>query len=301
METEQKVIALGFFDGVHLGHAALLRTAAERAALLGVLPAAVTFDAHPDTLVRHETVPLITPLPERAALMEELCGIRQVITVHFDRAMMEMPWDAFVENFLVRKNGAVHLVAGHDFRFGYRGEGTPERLKAKCASLGLGCDIIPPVKLDGVTVSSSRIRSLLAAGAVEEADRLLGHPYSLSGAVAHGKGLGGVLGFPTANLSFPAGALVPAYGVYAARARLAEGTSRAAVVNVGVRPTVEEVGAVNAEAFLLDFHGDLYGAPLRLEFFKFLRPERKFPSQEALRAEVLRNAEQARAYFQDQA
>lgn len=300
MDQKKRVVALGFFDGVHLGHAALLRRVTEVAGKLEAVPAAVTFDKHPeDVILGRPHIPLITAPADRAELMSRLYGIREIIIAHFDRRMMQMPWEAFIEDFLVREHGAVHLVAGHDFHFGYRGEGDPVRLREKCARLGIGCDIIPKVELDGFTVSSTYIRSLLAQGEMERAGRFLGHPYSLGGKVAHGKRLGSALGFPTVNLAFSAGVMAPAFGVYAARACFGE-QCRMAVVNVGVRPTVEDGGQVNAEGFLLDFHGDLYGKDLRLDFYRFLRPERKFETLEALRGEVMHNAEQTRAYFEEE-
>jgi len=296
MQETKRVIALGFFDGVHLGHGALLRRVGEVAKRLGAVPAALTFHPHPDSVVRGEEVKLITSPEGRADLMRRNYGIQDVIVVPFDQHTMQMPWEDFVTDCLIADNGAVHVVAGHDFRFGYRGQGTPERLQAKCAELGIGCDIVPKVEMDGITVSSSYIRTLIAEGDVERAHQFLGHPYTLVGEVGHGKRLGSALGFPTVNLSFSEGMLTPANGVYATQVWV-DDTPYAAAVNVGVRPTVENDGRINAEGFLLDFSGDLYGKNLRMEFYRFLRRERKFASLEELRAEVMRNADQTRAFF----
>lgn len=298
IENTRRVIALGFFDGVHTGHGALLRRVGERAAALDAVPAAVTFDNHPDTLITGQPVPLINSIQDRAWLMEQYYGIRQVIVTHFDDRMMHMDWQEFVEGYLVRELGAVHLVAGHDFHFGYRGEGTPQRLKEKCAQLGIGCDIVDKVERDGIIVSSTYIRTLLAQGEMERAAQFLGHPHILTDQVEHGKRLGTTLGFPTLNLTFQPGVLVPAYGVYATRVRLEDGACHLAVTNVGVRPTVDSDGRVTVEGFILDFSGDLYGQRVRMEFYRHLRGERKFPSLEALTDEVMRNARQTRAYFQ---
>lgn len=240
--------------------------------------------------------------------MARLYGIREVITAHFDEAMMTMPWDRFITDYLVAGHGACHLVAGEDHRFGYKGEGTASRLKALCASLGLGCDIIPAVTLEGETVSSTLIRSLVRAGELERAGRFLGHPYGLSGRVEHGKRLGSRLGFPTVNLALDSRLLLPAYGVYAAKVwALPEGENHGparegegpylAVTNVGVRPTVDDGGKVTVESFLLDFDGDLYGRTLRLELYRRLRGERKFGSLEELRRAITENARETRAYF----
>ena len=297
MNEQKRVIALGFFDGVHRGHGALLSRVAGKAAELGAAPAAVTFDTHPENLIFGSPMPLINAPLDRAELMRRYYGIREVIVAHFDDRMMHMPWEDFITEFLVREHGAVHLVAGHDFHFGYKGEGNPDRLREKCARLGVGCDIIPKVELDGITISSTYIRTLLAQGEIERANYFLGHPHTLTDTVHHGKKLGSTLGFPTVNLRFQPGVLIPARGVYAARVWFENGESRCAVTNVGVRPTVDSHGEVNVEGFILDFDGDLYGQTVRMEFYRYLRGEQKFPTLEALREEIMRNAEETRAYF----
>ncbi len=298
MEQKKRVIALGFFDGVHLGHGALLQTVARQAALLDAVPAAVTFDTHPDQLILHQPVPLITSPAERADLMRRLYGIEDIIVVPFDQHMMHMPWQEFLEEFLLRDCGAVHLVAGHDFHFGYRGEGNPQHLQQRCAELGIGCDIIPEVVKDGITISSTYIRTLIAQGEMERAAAFLGHPYTLIGPVHHGKQLGRRLGFPTVNLLLPEGVVVPAFGVYATRVYLPDGQVKMAVTNVGVRPTVDgENSSVTVEGYLLDFSGDLYDKTVRMEFYRHLRPERKFSDLTELKNTVLHNADETRAYF----
>ena len=297
MQTEKRVIALGFFDGVHLGHGALLRRVGEKALELGAVPAAVTFDTHPENLIlKTPAVPLLSSPLDRAELMRRCYGIREVIVAHFD-SMMRMHWRDFVTEYLVKEHHVAHIVAGHDFHFGYKGEGSPQRLQALCGELGIGCDIIPKVEKDHITISSTYIRTLLAQGEMERANYFLGHPHTLTDTVAHGKKLGTTLGFPTVNLRFAPGVLVPARGVYATRVCFENGNSRPAVTNIGVRPTVDDHGAVNVEGFILDFSGNLYGQTVRMEFYKRLRGERKFESLEELKREVMRNAEQTRAYF----
>ena len=297
MDTQRNVIALGFFDGVHLGHGALLRRVGSRAAELGARPCAFTFDQSPAAALTGREVPLLTGVDDRAWLMETMYGIREVIVAPF-ALMRDMDWRDFVGDYLRREHGAVHVVAGHDFHFGRGGEGSPRRLKEECARLGMGCDIIPRVELDGVTVSSTHIRGLVERGELEEANRFLGHPFVLSGTVVHGSELGRTLGTPTANLPVPPGAIVPAFGVYAGRVYLPDGGARLAVANVGVRPTVSTGGAeVTVEPWILDFAGDLYGRFLRLELHKRLRPERKFSGVDELRAAILENAGPTRAYF----
>ena len=297
MDTQRNVIALGFFDGVHLGHGALLRRVGERAAELSARPCAFTFDQSPAAALTGKDVPLLSGVDDRAWLMETRYGIREVIVAPF-AVLRDMDWRDFVGDYLRREHGAVHVVAGHDFHFGRGGQGNPQRLAEECARLGMGCDIIPRVELDGVTVSSTHIRGLVESGELEQAARFLGHPHVLSGEVVHGSELGRTLGTPTANLLVPDGVIAPAFGVYACRVLLPDGETRLAVTNVGVRPTVNAArSGVTVEPWILDYHGNLYGRTIRLEFHKRLRPERKFGGVDELRAAILENAEQTRSYF----
>lgn len=297
MSIKEKVIALGFFDGVHLGHAALLRRTVEAAAQRGVTPAVFTFDRPPKEVVTGVPCPLINSAEDRRELVRRLYGIQEVIMVPFDREMMITPWDKFVTDILVGRYHAVHLVAGHDHHFGHKNQGSPELLLEKCAELGLGCDIIPKVEVGGITVSSTYIRRLVELGQISRANRFLGHPHTLTGSVRHGRGIGSSRLYPTANLIIPPHVLVPSHGVYVTRATLPEGASYAAVTNVGTRPTVNNGTDITVEACLLDFEGDLYGKTLRLEFFEHLRDEVRFDSLDALKAQIAADAEATRRYF----
>lgn len=295
-QDPKKAIALGFFDGVHLGHQALLRRTVERAAERGFTPAVFTFDRSPKEFVTGVPVPLLTTAAARRDAVRTLFPIHEVIVAPFDEKMMTMPWVDFVL-FLAQEYRAGWLVAGHDFRFGHKNSGTPALLSKKAAALGMGCDIIPAVTLGGVTVSSTHIRALLEQGDAEEAARFLGRPFALSGPVRHGKGLGSSrLGAPTVNLIPPEGQLIPAFGVYAARVTVGGGTYDA-VTNVGVRPTVDTGGGVTIESHLLDQSVQAYGKGCRVEFLRRLRPERKFSNMDALREQIARDAREARAYF----
>ena len=290
---------MGFFDGVHLGHGALLRRVAEVAGAEEAVPCAFTFDQSPAAVLTGRTVPLLTPAEDRRWLMETLYGIREMIVAPFSH-MRDMDWRDFVTDYLQKELGVVHAVAGHDFRFGRGGEGSPRRLAELCGKLGIGCDIIPKVELDGITVSSTYIRALIGSGELEKAARFLGHPHVLSGTVVHGNELGRTLGTPTANLLIPPGIAAPAFGVYASRVTLPAGEVRPAVTNVGVRPTVNRgTAGVTVEPWILDYRGDLYGKTIRLELYKHLRPERRFSSTDELRAAILQNAEETRAYFNE--
>ena len=297
MKLEKTVIALGFFDGVHRGHGALLRKTAERAGELNAAPAVFTFDRSPKEFVTGKPVLLINSNDDRRDIIRRVYGIQRVIFAPFDREMMTMPWQDFITELLVKQYGAVHLVAGHDYRFGHKNEGTVERLREKCRELGLGCDIIPKVELEGITVSSTYIRTLLEQGDVERAALFLGHPHCLSQTVRHGQRLGRTIGIPTVNLAVPAHVLTPERGVYITQAFLPDGRSCPGVTNVGTRPTVTEGDTVSVETDLLGFDGDLYGQTVRLDFYKRLRGEVKFPSLEALRQEILRNVAETEAYF----
>ena len=202
MNEKRKVIALGFFDGVHLGHQALLRKTAERALERDLEPAVFTFDRSPREFVTGVRVPLLTTTEEKRRVVRELFSIREVIAAPFDGKMMTLPWVDFLL-MLAQELRAGWLVAGHDFRFGHQNAGTPALLVKKAASLGMGCDVIPAVTLEGATVSSTHIRALLERGEPEEAARFLGRPFSISGPVRHGKGLGSRIGTPTLNLVPP--------------------------------------------------------------------------------------------------
>ena len=300
MKKQRRVIALGFFDGVHLGHGALLRAVKEAADRLDARPCAFTFDKSPTAVITGQSVPLLSTVEDRVRLMRRHYGIEEVVVAPFD-AMQRMDWEDFVRRYLAEELGVVHVVAGHDFHFGYMGKGNPDRLREKCRELGMGCDIIEKVEQDGITISSTYIRTLVAQGEMERAAQFLGHPHSLTQTVTHGKGIGhSALGFPTVNLRVPEGVIVPAFGVYATRVWF-DGQSRAAVTNVGVRPTVQDNdGRVTVEGFILDFDGDLYSHQVRMEFCKRLRGEQKFPTMQALSDEIKRNAEQTREYFAGQ-
>ena len=293
---DRRVIALGFFDGVHLGHGGLLREALLRADELGCTASVMTFDRHPSVVITGRTTPLITSRRDREYLMKSLYGIDEVLFIHFSHAMMEMPWEEFVDDCLLRDLNVVHVICGADFRFGYRGEGTAELLREACAARHIGCDIIAEIGVDGVPVHSTLVRDLLRRGEMEEAAQFLGHPHCLSGSVISSKRLGRTMGIPTANITVPPEVLVLPAGVYATRVAFG-GRDYAAVTNVGTCPTISDHAPLVVEPWILDFNGDLYGREIRVFFHKKLRDEVKFPSLAALQAEIRRNADETRAYF----
>jgi len=297
MANTKRVIALGFFDGIHIGHAALINRARDLAAEQGAVPAVLTFDRHPDTLIKGIQVPLINSPFDRRDIVRRLFGVQEVIFIHFDERMMRMPWEDFIDR-LVSDFNVSGLVAGHDFRFGYKGEGNPERLMKKSRELGIDCKIIPKVDLDGITISSTYIRELISAGDIERAGLFLGHPHVLTDTVCHGHKFGTSMGVPTINMRFTEGVIIPPYGVYATKVQLqGEKRKHLAVTNIGVRPTLGGTTEVSAESYILDYSGDLYGRQVRVEFYKMLRTERKFPDIGALKAQIEQDIEATRGFF----
>ena len=288
---DKTIYALGFFDGVHLGHQALLRDCRVLAEKHRTGAGVVTFANHPDALVFGAAPGLINTPQDREHLLRQVYGMDTLVTLPFDHALQDTPWDAFLEN-LIQTRQAAGFVCGADFRFGRRGEGSAQTMSQFCRDRGLPFSVVPELFLEGVRVSSTYIRGLIEAGDVVRAAKFLGHPYRLTGLVRHGKQLGRTLGFPTANMAFPDFLAKPRFGVYACRARLPEGDFPA-VTNLGLRPTVDGQ-SVTVESWLLDFRGELYGRDLTLEFYDFIRPERKFESLDAMREEIFRNARQAR-------
>ena len=286
---DKVVFALGFFDGVHLGHQALLTAAGELAGEVGATPGAVTFSSHPDGLVFGAAPALLNTPRDRDRLLRGY-GVEKILELPFDKEMMNTPWEVFLEKLLAA--GAAGFVCGDDFRFGARGAGTADSLAAFCRERNLPCAIVPQQEVDGVRVSSTHIRQLLENGEMEQANRFLGHGHILSGQVVPGRQLGRTMGLPTANILLPEGLVTPKLGVYAARASV-EGTAYLAVTNIGSRPTVGG-HQVRAESWLLDFQGDLYGKTVTLEFLKFLRPEEKFGSLEELKEQILKDAQRVR-------
>ena len=284
------VLALGTFDGVHLGHQALLMRGGELAREKGCPLAVCTFEPHPLRVLRPELAPpLLTTLPERAALMAAY-GVDDLCVTTFTRSRAAQPAEGYMAE-LERVFHPAAVVCGYNFSFGRGGQGSGETLRAA----GFETEIVQEVTLDGAGVSSSRIRQALQAGELSLASRLMGHAYTLTGRVADGKHIGRTMGFPTANVTVPRGKALPAFGVYACWLETLEGYYPA-VVNVGRHPTLPE-GSVTVEAYALDASLSLYGQRVRLTFLKFQRPERTFDSVEALRGQIARDTEECRAFF----
>ncbi len=276
------VYALGYFDGVHLGHQALLSACRELSRQNGCQSGVVTFLGHPDSLLHGKAPGLINTPKDRKDLLLRY-GAQRVVELPFDRALMETPWRDFLTE-LVNSYDAVGFVCGTDFRFGKNGEGTAQRLQAFCREQGLHCHLEEQQYRHGIRISSTHIRGLLEQGSLAEAERFSGHPHILSGVVVRGKQLGRTIGVPTANLAYPRELLELPHGVYACRVET-EGKTYTAVTNIGTRPTVSGDG-VTVESWLLNFDGDLYGKELQISFYEFLRPEEKFADMSALKKKI---------------
>jgi riboflavin kinase / FMN adenylyltransferase len=285
------VVALGVFDGIHLGHRAILGTAVARGKARGAHVVACTFDRHPMEVLQPARAPVpITTLQERLELIAAT-GVDLSLVLAFTPDLATVEPEAFVDEVVVGRLHAQEVVVGYNHTFGRGARGDAALLHAVGQPLGLVTHVVPPLLVDGVPVSSSEIRTALKEGDVRRASRYLGRPYAIGGTVTRGAARGRTLGFPTANLDPERPLLVPT-GVYACRAEV-EGTFHGAVVNVGVRPTFG-VNALTIEAYLLDFAGDLYDRPLRLHFVACLRGEQKFASVDELRAQIARDVEAGR-------
>ena len=286
---KKKIFALGFFDGVHLGHQALLAECGRVAQEIDAVPAAITFDRHPQSLFTTNPPLLINSNTDRDSLLH-CYGVEGIYRLAVKQDVMSTDWQKFLENLL--KEGAAGFVCGDDFRFGHKGGGNAEKLEIFCRERNLPCVIVPEQTKDGIRVSSTHIRRLIEDGQVEEAGKFLGHPHILSGEVVPGRQLGRTIGVPTANILLPAGVVTPKLGVYACTCAV-DGQKYSAVANVGSRPTVGG-HQTRAESWILNFDGDLYGKTITLEFRKFLRPEQKFAYLEALRTQIQCDAAETR-------
>ncbi len=284
-------VALGNFDGVHIGHAAVVRAA--HAARPDRPLAALTFEPHPREFFRPQDPPFRLMLaPERAAALAAL-GVEVLYELPFDSAFSHLTATQFCTEVLHEGLGAAHLACGVDFAFGHRRGGDTAFLVAQAAACGIGITPVPPVADAQGPISSTRIRRLLQDGYPERAGRLLGRPHTIRGEVVHGDARGRTIGFPTANIQL-GGHLEPARGVYAITARLPDGAEVKGVANIGQRPTVGGTES-RLEAHLFDFAGDLYGAELTVGLRGFLREEKKFGSFDELKTQILLDAAAARA------
>lgn len=284
-------LALGVFDGVHIGHQAVIARAVDAARREGGIAGVLTFDPHPIRVIAPSKAPssLLATLHHKAQIIEQL-GAGLFVAIHFDEAFAGIEAGEFLDSLL--KAPVRTIAVGEDWRFGKGRHGDVEFLESRSAELGFRLEAVPPVMLDGERVSSTRIRQAIRDGSLDAAASLLGRPYSVCGAVVYGKQLGRTIGFPTANIS-TGDAQLPPDGVWVVRAALPDGKNLPGVANLGVRPTVDG-SARSLEVHLFGFSGDLYGQELEIEFTDFLRPEKKFAGVEALKQQIMLDAARAR-------
>lgn len=287
--TQNTVAVLGFFDGLHLGHAALIEKAKEVAAKRGLKVLLYTFGSMPD---RKGVTGELTPFKLKAALARDM-GVDIMVADPFDDQIRATEPEQFVKGILKERLSAHALVCGFHYRFGANAGGDAPLLSTLGSKLGLETFVIEPVMLDGELISSSRIRELIAKGDVSSAARLMGRPYAVCGTVIEGKRLGRTIGFPTINQRIDPHMTPPMLGVYLSRVIL-DGGERFGVSNIGRRPTVGDFNEINIETHIFDFSGDLYGKSPVVWLVDFIRPERRFDSIEALREQIEKDADEAR-------
>lgn len=279
------VVALGCFDGVHLGHRAVILRAVRWAKELGLSSTVFAFESSPKNYFVPNSVPQLTDREAKIALLEAL-GVDTVVCVPFDQTIAATSPEDFFYKILCTSLGARHIVCGYNYSFGAKGAGNTELLASLCHAAGVGLSVLPPITIDGTAVSASAIRQALEEGRLDDAYLLLGRFFSIRSAVVDGQHLGRKLGFPTVNQILSHGRVIPKYGVYFSRVSI-EGTDKRyfGITNVGTRPTVGSE-FVGAETHILDFEGDLYGKQVEVELLSFLRSERKFNSIEELSKQV---------------
>ncbi|MBO1360093.1 bifunctional riboflavin kinase/FAD synthetase [Acetobacter sacchari] len=295
-EARGAVAALGNFDGVHLGHAHLVRTV--QLARPDAPLAVVTFEPHPRELFRPQDPPFRLTLPdERAAALGAL-GVQHIFQIPFDEAFSQMRADRFVEDVLHNALGLRHVACGHDFAFGHRRGGDVPFLTERAAELGFGFTVAEALTDANGPYSSTRIRRLLQDGYPERAAIELGRPWSIRGVVQHGDKRGRLLGFPTANVALGRH-IEPARGVYACMVRLSNGHTYYGVANIGRRPTINDGQESRLEVHLFDFSADLYGQTISVALHALLRAEKRFENLDALKGQIAKDAEEARALLAD--
>ena len=298
--TQKVCLAIGFFDGVHLGHQQIVRQTIADARQHEGIALVITFDRHPNSVVVPARVPpLIYSLSQKLRAIESL-GTHTLLLIHFDKAFSEQPGEAFIRGLVTELGGIQSLCVGSNFLFGHKRGGNVALLKKLGEELNFAVHGMAAVSLDGDAVSSTRIRDAISAGDLDAASQMLGRAYSLAGTVIRGDRLGHQIGFPTANLD-ATGRALPPNGVYAVRAELpgaASSSSYRGVMNIGVRPTVSEQHPQRrVEVHLMDFEGELYGQEIEPTFVQKLRDERKFPSLDALREQIGHDIREAQARF----
>jgi riboflavin kinase/FMN adenylyltransferase len=289
------VVTLGVFDGLHLGHQAIVRTVVERALLIDAVPTLITFDPHPRQVLKPETAPpLLQTFNQKAEGLKSL-GIQQIVVLNFDQQLASLSAEQFVQRFIVDGLQAREAYLGKGFAFGHQRRGNIELLQTLSQQFGFHADEVAEVQLRGRRISSTMVRLLLKAGRVNVARRMLGRPYGIEGTVIRGHGIGRQLLYPTANLDLQ-NRVLPADGVYVTLA-LVDGVWRRSVTNIGKRPTFGGESESKVETHLIDFDQDLYDQMIRVRVLHRLRGEKKFSGVDELRAQITRDRDRAIRYF----
>ena len=289
------VLTLGVFDGLHIGHQAVIRTVAERAKVSGAVPTAITFDPHPRAVLHPASSPPLLQTLDQKVEGFGILGIEQTIVIRFTEEFAQIRAEDFLRDVVSERLQAREVYLGRGFNFGHNREGNIDLLRRVSSEMGFIADEAPEVRLRGRRVSSSKIRELLAQGRVNLARRMLGRPYGVEGLVVRGNERGHILGFPTANLH-PQNRVIPAHGVYVT-GTLIDGQWRRSVTNVGTRPTFETGTEPSVETFVINWAGNLYGDVIRVRFLYRLRDEKKFGSLEELKAQIENDVARAENYF----
>ena len=289
-EKNGSSVALGCFDGVHIGHSKIISESVTAAKNKGLCSVIWSFEIPPKSILKNEKGLLITPLNEKKRLIRAL-GADYLISVPFNEKIAALSPQDFFESILIEKLNAKHIVCGYNYRFGNGGSGDTELLRSFCNEFGIELTVVNEVKINGKTVSSSAVRALLKEGNLRDAEKMLGRRYYIRAKVSNGQHLGRSLGFPTVNQALSAESSPLRKGVYLTQTKI-NGQIKYGVTNVGNRPTVSENSLV-CETHILDFNGSLYGKTLKVEFIEFIRDEKKFDSLDELKEQIKKDAETA--------
>lgn len=289
-------VALGCFDGVHVGHSEIISSAVNAAKKNGLTSIVWSFQTPPKSILSEnfKSSYLLTSLTEKKKLMREL-QVDILICVPFTEKIAKLSPRDFFKNIIVNRLNAKQIFCGFNYRFGYMGEGDVKLLQSLCDEFGISLTVLKEITVDGITVSSSAIRSYLSNGDLKNAQKMLGRPFTLQGKVKDGQHLGRTLGFPTVNQDVPTDKILIKNGVYLTRVKFNKKT-KYGITNIGIRPTVNGSSPI-CETHIFDFHGDLYGKTLTVEFIKFLRSERKFSSLDDLTEQIKTDVENAKKYI----
>lgn len=293
---KKRVIAVGFFDGLHKGHSALMKETVRLAKEKNCTSAVFTFEKHPETVVFNKKIPLLTCPTFRENDIKKYGGVSEVFFWNFDEENSKIPWDTFILDVLIKKYNACHIITGEDFKFGHKGLGNAKNVAEFCEKNGIGFTAIKKVLEDDTRISSTQIREFIKNGEIETANNLLGHTFKISGTVNHGRKVGRKLGFRTVNINLPEDMIVPKFGVYATKV-IYNNKEYIATTNVGIVPSFVDDLTVKIEAHILDFDKEIYDELVTIKFYKFLREERKFADINELKTTIELNIMQTKEFF----